>query len=126
MMYKTVPVTEDNLPPVEDKDDMTSGFVTGYDENGQPHIVFYDHDEKVWATAYRESHHKIVSYLLPVGEEKLRRLCEIVFYDHDEKVWATAYEVWYDSEDYYLACKPPLNKDAAITSLIQKFLKDEL
>lgn len=110
-MYKTVPVTEDNLPPVEDKDDMTSGFVTGYDENGQPHIVFYDHDEKVWATAYRESHHKIVSYLLPVGEEKLRRLCE---------------EVWYASEDYYLACKPPLNKDAAITSLIQKFLKDEL
>ena len=120
-LYEAVPVEKD-LPPIEDEElGNTSDFVTGYDEDGQPHIVFFDHDEKVWATHYWESMPKIVKWLRPVTRESLGEWLR----EFGKKVWdacddhALEYKMYpYGRHGGY---KTP-DKQTAITELITQTL----
>ena len=107
-LYKTVPVTEDNLPPVGES--LFSDDYLMYKDDEFIGIGFYDRISNQWIGQHGIE--KPTHYLLPVGEEKLRRLCE--------GVWDIC-AAYHSNIDEDVPDKP-----TAITSLIQKFLKDEL
>ena len=107
-LYKTVPVTEDNLPPVGES--LFSDDYLMYKDDEFIGIGFYDRISNQWIGQHGIE--KPTHYLLPVGEEKLRRLCE--------EVWDIS-ATYHSNIDEYVPDKP-----TAITSLIQKFLKDDL
>ena len=107
-LYKTVPVTEDNLPPVGES--LFSDDYLMYKDDEFIGIGFYDRISNQWIGQHGIE--KPTHYLLPVGEEKLRRLCE--------EVWDIS-AAYHSNIDEYVPDKP-----TAITSLIQKFLKDDL
>lgn len=103
-LYKTVPVTEDNIP---------EGEVLAISKNGNRLLGYI---KKVGDDIVCDSEYEILlnvtHYLLPVGEENLRRLCE--------GVWDIC-AAYHSNIDEDVPDKP-----TAITSLIQKFLKDDL
>jgi len=105
-LYKTVPVTEDNLPKIKTR---------------LPFIGLYSgdilYDTVIPGVDFSEYSRRYSHYLLPVGEEKLRRLCEEV----RKKVMEANYEYGIGKTK-----NPKTSTDTAITSLIDKFLKDEL
>ena len=74
-LYKTVPVTEDNLPPVGES--LFSDDYLMYKDDEFIGIGFYDRISNQWIGQHGIE--KPTHYLLPVGEEKLRRLCEEVW-----------------------------------------------
>ena len=108
-LYKTVPVTEDNLPK----------------DNGEHFTILADGNKSVnyfykslnMFNSNTSIEPNVTHYLLPVGEEKLRRLCEEV----RKKVMEANYEYGIGKTK-----NPKTSTDTAITSLIDKFLKDEL
>ena len=106
-LYKTVPVTEDNLPKIKTR---------------LPFIGLYSgdilYDTVIPGVDFSEYSRRYSHYLLPVGEEKLRRLCEGCYKEGYDRGW------WNSGlKDY---SNNPSGLYPAITSLIDKFLKDEL
>ena len=102
-LYKTVPVTEDNLPPVGES--LFSDDYLMYKDDEFIGIGFYDRISNQWIGQHGIE--KPTHYLLPVGEEKLRRLCE---------------EVWDISEAYNSNIDEDIpDKQTAITELIKQY-----
>ncbi len=104
-LYKTVPVTEDNLPPVGES--LFSDDYLMYKDDEFIGLGFYDRISNQWIGQHGIE--KPTHYLLPVGEEKLRRLCEACV-----------------KEGWWLGTRARSHNQVDITSLIEKFLKDEL
>lgn len=102
-LYKTVPVTEDNLPPVGES--LFSDDYLMYKDDEFIGIGFYDRISNQWIGQHGIE--KPTHYLLPVGEEKLRRLCE---------------EVWDISAAYHSNIDEDIpDKQTAITELIKQY-----
>ena len=102
-LYKTVPVTEDNLPPVGES--LFSDDYLMYKDDEFIGIGFYDRISNQWIGQHGIE--KPTHYLLPVGEEKLRRLCE---------------EVWDISEAYNSNIDEDIpDKQTVITELINQY-----
>ena len=102
-LYKTVPVTEDNLPPVGES--LFSDDYLMYKDDEFIGIGFYDRISNQWIGQHGIE--KPTHYLLLVGEEKLRRLCE---------------EVWDISAAYHSNIDEDIpDKQTAITELIKQY-----
>ena len=102
-LYKTVPVTEDNLPPVGES--LFSDDYLMYKDDEFIGIGFYDRISNQWIGQHGIE--KPTHYLLSVGEEKLRRLCE---------------EVWDISAAYHSNIDEDIpDKQTAITELIKQY-----
>lgn len=113
-LYKTVPVTE-LLFPENEYQKVSDKYWVIY--KGQKLSAYYRFDAEEWYENVSGIEIHPTHYLLPVGEEKLRRLCEEV----RKKVMEANYEYGIGKTK-----NPKTSTDTAITSLIDKFLKDEL
>ena len=103
-LYKTVPVTE-LLFPENEYQKVSDKYWVIY--KGQKLSAYYRFDAEEWYENVSGIEIHPTHYLLPVGEEKLRRLCE---------------EVWDISEAYNSNIDEDIpDKQTAITELIKQY-----